>query len=370
MKQPVRQAAAAPFRILVDDADVAALRARLTGTRWPTAIPAAGWAAGTPLDAMDRLVRLWATTFDWRSQEERLNALPQFTASIDGGTVHFLHWRSRRHGALPLVLTHGWPSSFVELVRLAELLSDEFDVVVPSLPGFAFSDERDAATTFMDTHDLWHRLMTDVLGYTRYGAHGGDLGANVTTRLGAFHADSVVGIHLLAVAGPQNVDERELDDDERAYLSSIDAWEADEGAYEHQQSTKPSTLAFGLADSPAGLLAWLVEKYRSWSQDPAAFSSDDILTQASLYWFTGTIASSFRPYYETRAYPRGPLPRVEVPTAVAVFPGDLALPPRRWAERRYEVVRYTRMPRGGHFAAHEEPQLLADDIRAFFRALI
>jgi pimeloyl-ACP methyl ester carboxylesterase len=216
--------------------------------------------------------------------------------------------------------------------------------------------------------------MTEVLGYARYGAHGGDLGAGVTTRLAARHPDAVAGIHLLAVAAPDldAEDAPPLTDAERAYLDEVAAWERDEGAYEHQQQTRPATLAYGLSDSPVGLLAWLVEKYRAWSDSHGElarrFSDDDALTWTSLYWLTNSIAPSFRPYSDHYAHPPR-TPYVPVPTAVAVFPADLSHPPREWAERGYAVARYTRMPRGGHFAAFEEPDLLAGDIAAFFADL-
>jgi pimeloyl-ACP methyl ester carboxylesterase len=216
--------------------------------------------------------------------------------------------------------------------------------------------------------------MADVLGYSRYGAHGGDLGAAITTRLAARHPDAVAGIHLLAAGTPDlsEADAPPLSDAERAYVDAVGAWERDEGAYEHQQQTRPVTLAYGLSDSPVGLLAGLVEKYRAWSDSggdlSARFSDDDALTWASLYWLTNSIAPSFRPYSEHYRHPPKP-PRITVPTALALFPADLSRPPREWAERQYAITRYTPMPRGGHFAAFEEPELLAADIAAFFRDL-
>lgn len=369
-----------PFTIEVSDHDLEMLRDRLRRTRWPMPIPVEGWAAGSERATIERLVEYWLESYDWRTQESALNELPHFIANIDGMRIHYLHFRGEREGAFPIVLTHGWPGSFYEMAKLAPRLAhpsryggrreDAFDVVVPSLPGFLFSGQFAKLCDHPGTADLWYRLMHDILGYERFGAHGGDLGAGVTTRLGADYPGAVAGIHLLAVAQPDLAVGEPLSVEEQAYLQQVAEWDETEGAYEHQQTTRPLTLAYGLSDSPAGLLAWLVEKYRAWSDCGGdirtRFSDDDILTQASLYWHTNTIATSFRPYFEYRACPQSPLGRVETPTAVAVFPADLSRPPRRWCERVYNVQRYTVMPRGGHFAAHEEPQLLADDIAEFF----
>ncbi|MGW0505077.1 epoxide hydrolase family protein [Micromonospora sp. NPDC003241] len=363
-----------PFAFKVSDSALDDLRRRLSLTRWPTVIPAPAWSAGTDMTTLKRLVAYWADGFDWRSQEAAINKLPQFTVQVGAEPVHYLHLRGEGNNPRPIVLTHGWPSSFLELTKLADRLAqpsryggdatDSFDVVVPSLPGFAFSPQR---SDNAQTHDLWHRLMTDVLGYQQYGAHGGDLGAGVTTRLARAYPDSLTGIHLLAIANPPDVPVDQQSPEEQQFLAQAAQWERDEGGYEHQQSTRPMTLAYGLSDSPTGVLAWIVEKYRAWSDCDGdlhtRFTDDDMLTQASLYWHTGTIATSFRPYFDHRPDWR----RVEVPTAVAVFPHDLVRPPQSWAQRSYHLTRYTPMPRGGHFAAHEEPALLANDITAFFR---
>jgi pimeloyl-ACP methyl ester carboxylesterase len=367
--------------IEVGDAELADLRARLRATRWAEPCPAAGWEAGTDGAELRRLVGRWASGYDWRAHEAAINALPSHFADLDGTPVHYLRYDGERPDALPIVLTHGWPSTFLELTALAERLAapsrfggraeDAFTVIVPSLPGFAFSPQRPGLGGAEQTHDLWHRLMRDQLGFERYAAHGGDLGAGVTSRLAEAHPEAVVGIHLLAAAAP--ADPAGLTPEEEDYLASVAAWQEREGGYLHQQSTRPLSLAPALADSPAGLLAWIVEKYRAWSdcggELSTRFSDDFVLTQVSLYWFTGTISTSFRPYYEHAHGLTRRVRRVEVPTALAVFPADLSRPPRGWAERTYNLVRYTRMPRGGHFAAHEEPALLAEDITAFFREL-
>jgi pimeloyl-ACP methyl ester carboxylesterase len=371
------------FKVAVPDADVEDLRSRLRGTRWPVAWPSTRWEAGTDMAELQRLVQYWASDYDWRAQETAINALPHQVADIDGTEVHFLRFDGEHPDALPLVVTHGWPSTFLEVVELALRLAepsrhggraeDAFTVIVPSLPGFGFSPQRPSLPPRMPNHEIWHRLMTEELGFERYAAHGGDLGAGVTTMLGQAYPEAVVGIHLLAVADPVEVDPASVTSDEQAYLDAVATWFAQDGAYEHQQMTRPVTLGYGLSDSPAGLLGWLVEKYRAWTDSDGVlsrrFSDDFVLTQASLYWFTNSISTSFRPYYEYAHGMRQPLEAVTVPTALAVFPRDLSQPPRSWAERTYNLTRYIRMPRGGHFAAHEEPQLLGDDITAFFRTL-
>jgi pimeloyl-ACP methyl ester carboxylesterase len=359
------------------------LRSRLARARWPPSWPIAGWEAGTDPDELGRLVEYWSTGYDWRAQEAAINALPSRFADIDGIPVHFLHYAGEHPDAVPIVLTHGWPSSFLEMTELARRLaapsqhggerSDAFTVIVPSLPGFAFSPQRASLPGDPATHEIWHRLMRDELGFERYAAHGGDLGAGVSSRLGEAHPEAVMGIHLLAVADPVECDPAGVTEEEQAYLDAVARWFAEDGGYQHEQMTRPVTLSYGLADSPVGLLAWIVEKYRDWSDCDGVlsrtFSDDFVLTQAALYWFTNTISTSFRPYYEYARRPTRRVQRVAVPTAVAVFPKDLARPPRSWAERTYNVTRYTRMPRGGHFAAHEQPELLANDITEFFRPL-
>lgn len=362
--------------IAVADAELDELLARLRSTRWAASWPVDGWAAGADSAELRRLVDYWASGYDWRSQEAAINALPSYFAEIGGTPVHYLRFDGERDDALPIVLTNGWPSTFLELVPLARRLAtpsqyggsaaDAFTVIVPSLPGFTFSPQRPDS---LQTHEIWHRLMSDELGFTRYAAHGGDLGAGITSGLGEAYPEAVVGIHLMAVASPVSYDAVTVA--EQAYLDSVAKWSAEEGGYQHEQSTRPLTLSYGLSDSPVGLLAWIVEKYRAWSDCggdlSSRFTDDFLLTQASLYWFTNTISTSFRPYYE---YAQGLTRRVEqvtVPTAVALFPADLTQPPRSWAERLYNVTRYSRMPRGGHFAAYEEPELLADDLTEFFR---
>ena len=367
---------------LADSAhDLDDLRRRVRQTRWAPEWPIDGWAAGTDQAELRRLAAYWVDGFDWDARARDIRALPWGIASIDGTDVAYLRFDAERGDNLPIVLTNGWPSTALEMVALAECLAepsrhggdpaDAATVIVPAIPGLPFSPQR--PTMHEPTHELWHRLMTRELGFDRYAAHGGDLGAGITSRLAEAHPESVAGIHLLAVASPREVDEASLSPQERVYLDEVAAWTDDEGAYEHQHQTRPLTLAPALSDSPVGLLSWILEKHRAWSDCGGAvsrvFSDDYLLTLASVYWFTDSIATSLRPYYEFAAGFTPRVARVEVPTAVAVFPADLGRPPRSWAERTYNVVRYTPMPRGGHFAPHEQTELLADDITAFLRSL-
>jgi pimeloyl-ACP methyl ester carboxylesterase len=377
----------APFAIRVPDEVLLDLRERLARTRWPDEVEGAGWDYGANLDYVRELVDYWLHEFDWREQERRLNRVPQFRTTIEGQEIHFAHLRGVGPHPLPLVLTHGWPSSFAELFEIAGPLADPashggdprdaFDVVIPSLPGFGFSG-RPLRRGQQAVDDLWRALMVDVLGYPSFVAHGTDVGARVTSALGRYHGDVVRGIHIGSVdldwPVPMPPDD-ELTAEERDYIERVARWERDEGAYEAIQGTTPQTAAYGLSDSPAGLAAWIVEKFRAWSdcggEVERAFSKDTLLTNIAIYWATGTINSSMRRYYESRNNPardpRAPRPRVATPTAIAMFPGEkLLVVPRSWAERDYDVVQWTDMPRGGHFPAHEEPQLLVDDIRRFF----
>jgi pimeloyl-ACP methyl ester carboxylesterase len=370
-----------PLPLNVTDADLDDLRDRIRRTRWAPEWPVEPWEAGTDQATLRRLAAVWVDGFDWRAREREIRALPWAVADLDGTPVSYLRFEAERAGGIPIVLTNGWPSSALEMVPLAERLSqpsrfggdpaDAVTVVVPALPGFPFSPQRPRIDE--QTHELWHRLMAEELGFVRYAAHGGDLGTGITSRLAEAHPDAVVGIHLMAVHAPRELDEATLTEEERAYQDEVRAWEAAEGGYEHQQQTRPLTLAPALQDSPMGLLSWILEKHRAWSDCDGdvsrVFSDDHLLTLASLYWFTGSIGTSLRPYFAYGSGRTPPVGRVRVPTAVVVFPHDLVHPPRSWAERTYDVVRYTTMPRGGHFAPHEEPGFLADDIAAFLRTL-
>lgn len=377
-----------PFTIAVPDDVLTDLHRRLRATRWPDAVDGGGWDYGADLRYLQELVAYWIDGFDWRAQERRLNRLPQFLARIDGLGIHFVHVRGRGPAPIPLVLTHGWPSSFIELEPIVGPLADPashggdprdaFDVVVPSMPGFGFS-ERPTARGFVRVDRLWRKLMTEVLGYPWFVAHGTDVGARVTSALGRFQADVVRGIHLGSVdlEWPDPLpDAAAMTAAERDYLARCARWEKEQGAYGELQATTPQTAAYGLNDSPAALAAWIVEKYRAWSDcggDVARrFSKDTLLTNVLVYWATQTINASMRRYYEVRHDPQPPLrpgERIEAPAFIAMFPGERdLLVPREFAERCYHVRRWTDMPRGGHFPALEEPELLVEDLRESFRA--
>jgi pimeloyl-ACP methyl ester carboxylesterase len=378
-----------PFSIQVGEAVLSDLRARIRATRWPDQVAGIGWDQGTELGYLRDLLAYWAGEFDWRARERELNRFHHFRAELDGVRIHFVHERAPSGDGIAIVLTHGWPSSFAELLPLVPLLTDPaahgidgpaFDVVIPSLPGYGYS-ERPARTgvTTRWTAGLWHRLMRG-LGYERYGAQGGDFGAGVTTFMALDDPAPMLGIHLSNLEIPPYTGEgsRPLSEAERAYVAENEAWAAVERGYSAIQSTKPQTLGYALNDSPAGLAAWILEKWRSWTDshgDPGAhLGRDFLLTTVTLYWATQTITTSLRDYYDNRwfADPLGPEDVVAVPTAIAVFPNQLVPegePPREWAERLYDVRRWTPMPAGGHFAPAEEPELLARDIAGFFGAL-
>jgi len=378
-----------PFFIAVDEAVLADLRSRILNTRWPDEVPDIGWQQGTNLAYLKSLLSDWAHRFDWRAQERELNRFSHFHAVIDGVQIHFIHERARDQRGIPLILTHGWPSAWLEFVALIPILTDpaahampgpSFDVVIPSLPGYGFS-ERPARTgvTMRYVAGIWHRLMRE-LGYDRYAAHGTDFGAGVTTFMALDNPGALIGIHLsnLEISPYTGPGSRPLSDIEREYLAQQQQWSDVERGYSSIQSTKPQTVAYGLTDSPAGLAAWLVEKWRSWSDSggdlDAHFSRDFLLTLLTLYWTTATMAYSIRDYYDNRWHGSaiGPTDHVDVPTGVATFASHFVregTPPREWAERLYRIRRWTSMPRGGHFAAIEEPELLAHDLINFFGRL-
>ncbi len=365
-----------PFRVEVPEAVLVDLRERLARTRWPDQIPGHAWDYGTDVDYLRDLCAYWADGFDWRAQEARLNRWPQFLTEIDGQQIHFIHARADNPDALPLIITHGWPGSVAEFLDVIEPLRETFHVVAPSLPGYGWSGPTHESG--WDIHriaDAWRTLMAR-LGYERYGAQGGDWGAIVSARLAVVDAEHVVGLHSnMVVAFPPDPAAIELTELEAADLASMAAFTKSGTAYTEIQGKNPQTLAYGLTDSPAGLAGWIVEKFRDWTDHDgdleAAVSRDQILTDITVYWVTGTINSSIRLYCESRrsntAGSAGAF--VEVPTAVAVFPKEMLRTPEAYAATRFNVVRYTRFDRGGHFAALEEPDLLVADVREFFGSL-
>ena len=375
-----------PFTLRVDDAVLADLRARIRNTRWPQATPGPGWSQGTDLEYLQSLLAYWADGFDWRAQERTLNAFPQFHAEVDGVRIHFVHQRAVRGDGIPLVLIHGWPSCYVELLPLVPLLTDParhgidgaaFDLVIPSLPGYAFSARPPrTGVNYRYVAGLWHRLMRG-LGYARYGAGGGDFGAGVATYMALEEPQALRGLYLTTpeIAPFTGPGSPPLSAAERAFADQSAAWDAVERGYSAIQSTKPQTVGYGINDSPAGLAAWILEKWRSWSDSggdlDARVGRDFLLTLLTVYWASECITTSLRDYFDNRWFPAGlgPGDFVRVPTAVGAFTRNFVSegePPREWYERLYDVRRFTPMPHGGHFAAVEEPELMARDIAAFF----
>ena len=376
-----------PFRIDIPEADLDDLRDRLARTRWPDELPGAGWTYGVPLGYLKELATYWRTAYDWRRQEVGLNRFPQFTTTIDGANVHFLHVRSPEPDALPLIMTHGWPGSIVEFLDVIGPLADPrahggdpgdaFHLVIPSLPGYGLSGPtREAGWTTDRIAKAWAELMAR-LGYQRFGAQGGDWGAFVSPELGRIDPDHVVGVHVNAATagfipfGP--VDPEELasfTEAEKTRLERLNRFLSDMSGYFQIQATRPQTLAYGLTDSPAGQLAWIVEKFKEWTDSAAklpedAVDRDHLLTNVMLYWLTGTAGSSARTYYDNMHAGSWGKPPSATPTGVAVFAEDVAI--RRYAEQGNNIVQWSEFDRGGHFAAMEAPDLLVGDVRAFFR---
>ncbi|WP_329261873.1 epoxide hydrolase family protein [Streptomyces pseudovenezuelae] len=369
-----------PFRIDIPQAQLDDLHTRLDLTRWPDELPDAGWEYGAALPYLRELAAYWRGAYDWRKHEAALNELPQFVTEIDGAQVHFLHLRSARPDALPLILTHGWPGSVVEFLGVIGSLSEDFHLVIPSIPGFGFSGPtRDKGWNVNRVARAWAELMRR-LDYERYGAQGGDMGALIAPALARIAPESVVGVHVNAASvgfiplGPVDDKAREgLTDRELRSLASIAEFTTDGFGYNALQSTRPQTLSYGLTDSPVGQLAWIMEKFQAWTHSSAALPEDAIdrdtlLTNVMLYWLTGTAGSAARMYYENSHVPDWfPTQTSGVPTAVANFGEDVAI--RRWAEQANTLVRWTEFDRGGHFAALEVPDLLAGDVREFFASL-
>lgn len=376
-----------PFNVRVSEEILDDLDDRLRRARLPDQIPGTDWSYGTDGAYLSELIDYWRTEFDWRAQEQILNELDQFTTVIDGLDLHFIHQRSSNPDAVPLLLIHGWPGSIFEFMGIVGPLSDPvsyggsmsdaFHLVIPSLPGFGFSGKPSEsgwspermATAFAD--------LMERLGYDRYGVQGGDWGGIIGRSLAGNYPDHVIGFHTNFVLGgpPPNTDPwAGVSEEERTLLADRTSAFAEGRGYQEIQGTKPQSLGVGLNDSPAGLAAWIVEKFHGWSDNDGhveeAFTRDQVLANITLYWVTETITSSARIYYEFRhAQSRSPVSYVAVPTAGAIFPKEIYFTPRAWAEHSYNIVRWTVMPRGGHFASLEEPQLIVDDLRAFFREL-
>ncbi|WP_088224846.1 epoxide hydrolase family protein [Desulfosporosinus sp. FKB] len=373
------------FHIQVPNEVLDDLKYRLDHVRWPDQLADTGWERGTEISYLQSLISYWRDHFDWRAKESELNRFSQYRCKVDGIDVHFVHECGKGPNPIPIIITHGWPDSYTRYQKIIPLLTDparyggdpedSFDVIVPSLPGFGFSSQpKQSGVNNFRVSELWAKLMTEELGYSKFAAAGGDVGSGVTRYLALNHPEHLIGIHLTDIGIIRNLmtaQDAELSDEDLQYKKSALAWIAQEGAYMSIQSTKPQTLAYGLSDSPVGLAAWIIEKFRTWSDCNGdlrrRFSEDELLTNIMIYWVTNTIGSSARIYYEnTHSLPS--MGSIEVPTGIALFPADILLPPKEWAVRNLNITRWTIMPRGGHFTAMEEPELLAEDIRTFYRS--
>ncbi len=370
-----------PFEIFIPQATLDDLRNRLAHPRWPDEVAGAGWDYGANLAYLKELVDYWQHDFDWRQQETAINRFEHFRAEVDGVGIHFIHARGKGSNPLPLLLLHGWPSSFFQMLKLIPLLTDpashggdaadSFDVIVPSLPGYGFSDlPRERGMSVARIADLFAPLMTDELGYKRYAARGSDLGAGVIQVLAAEHPEALMGIHLSGTNPFIGQIPDHLTAAEQAFVANAQRWGQQEMAYAAMHSTKPQTVGFALNDSPVGLAAWIVEKFRRWSdcdgEVEQRFTKDELLTNLTIYWATETITSSMRLYYET-VRDAGRWRRSDVPTGLLMAKKDMFPTPREWIERSSRVDRWTEIERGGHFLDMEEPEVVAQEVRAFFR---
>ena len=376
-----------PFTLSVPDAAIADLKTRLGLTRFPDAAPGDDWAFGSSVDYVKDLVGYWKDSFDWRAQEAMLNAFPQFKVPLHGIDVHYLHVPGVGPNPYPLLLLHGWPGSIYEFLDIIPRLTDParfggdpkdaFTVVAPSLPGYGLSfSPGQKRFTLQDIAACVHDLMTDVLGFRKFAVQGGDWGAGTASLIGNTYPTSVCGIHVNLLFVPRDRPDGELNAEATKYANDMALWLKEETGYQQIQGTKPQTLAFGLTDSPAGLAAWIAEKFRTWSDCDGvpenAIARDRMLANIALYWFTGAIGSSFWPYYGRlhSTWPISPANPITVPTGYAAFPKEILLPPRAIAEKTYtNIQRWTEMKKGGHFAAMEQPEALAGEIQNFFRPL-
>jgi pimeloyl-ACP methyl ester carboxylesterase len=360
-----------PFEIHIPDSVLDDLHKRIARTRWPKSVPNSGWEYGTDVTTLQTLVDFWQNNFDWRKEERKINQFPQFRVMVDDLRIHVIHIRSKNPEVLPLIITHGWPGSFLEHLKIAPKLQDSFHIVIPSLPGYGFSDGSEiGGLNPRRIAALWVKLM-HTLGYERFITQGGDWGATVSTWIGLDAPESLIGIHLNYIPGsykPHLKAGEELTDREKEFLRFQEEWLEKEGAYGHVQATKPQTLAYAMHDSPVGMAAWILEKSHGWSYCEQSvlehFGYEELLNNIMIYWVTETFESSTRLYYEARKSPLHfrPEQRVNVPSAIARFAKEEPMPPREWVERGYKVCRWTEYSTGSHYAPLEVPDLLATDI--------
>lgn len=371
-----------PYSVNVTQEILDDLKLRIKNTRWPDEIDNSQWNYGANLSYLKELSSYWLNDFSWRKVECQINSYPNFIADIDGNQIHFLHIKGKGEKSIPLIITHGWPGSFLEMMKLIPLLTNDedfsFDLIIPSVIGFGFSSKcSKPGCDNAYVADLWHKLML-TLGYEKYGAQGGDIGSGISTRLGMKYPDHVIGLHLNYVSDsfkPYIKKEEEISKEVIKYYERLNEWAGREAGYAYLQSTKPMTLAYGLNDSPVGLCAWIVEKFNSWSDNEDnlenIFTKDEILANITLYWVTQSIHSSTRIYNENSKNPMkfDSTDFVVPPVAYANFPKELSRPPRDYMSRGYNLTQWTNLPKGGHFAAMEQPELLAEDIIKFYRTL-
>jgi microsomal epoxide hydrolase len=366
-----------PFRLHLSDASLADLRERLARTRFPDEPPLEPWSTGASLAYVREVIAYWKDEFDWRAQEARINRFPQYRVRLGDVDLHFIHAPGRAANPTPLLLMHGWPGSIVEFLDILPLLTERFTVVAPSLPGFTLSFRPGQPRLGVEEMaDLFAELMTQVLGYERFAAQGGDWGGFIASRLGHAHPSRLIGIHLNLLAVRRDPKIAASSPEEAVYLGQLAGWLKEETGYQWIQGTKPQTLAYALSDSPAGLAAWIIEKFRQWTDCDGVIENavrrDDMLANITLYWLSGAIGSSFWPYY-ARMHRPWPIPEgasVDVPVGYAEFPKEILRPPRSLAARTYrDIRRWTAMEKGGHFAALEQPAALAAEVEAFFRPL-
>jgi pimeloyl-ACP methyl ester carboxylesterase len=370
-----------PFKIEIGAAAIADLKSRIGATRWPDEVNGAGWEYGASLSYTKELSNYWQNKFDWKMQEAKLNQLKQYMVNIDGNNIHFVYEKGKGKTSTPIVLLHGWPSSFVQMIKIIPMLTraDEnghsFDVIVPSLPGYGFSSaSKEKGMTVYKMAELLHKLMTEKLGYEKFMLRGSDIGAGVAKEWSISHAASIVGLHLSGSNPYVFQLPNDLTEAEKTFLQKGQQFMQAEGAYAMEQSTKPQTLAYGLNNSPVGLAAWIIEKFNTWSDNNGSlenkFTKDELLTNISIYWFTQTIGSSMRVYYESAHVwsPNGNK-KVEVPVAFMMLQKDIAVGPKEWEARNYNIVRWNVNATGGHFGEWEEPVVIANDIIAFNKEL-
>lgn len=375
------------IKIQIQDSTLEELYSRLSNTRWPNQLKGSDWERGMKKDYLQSLVGYWQNDYDWRAQEKELNSYSQFKCKIDGINIHFIWEKGKGKNPTPIILTHGWPDSFLRYKKIINKLTDparfggdpndSFDVIVPSLPGFGFSDKPElSGYNNARVAELWIKLMTENLGYSKFAAAGGDIGSGVTRYMALNHPQLLIGIHLTDVGIIRDLlvasDESKLSQAEIAYKKTAQQWMAQEAGYISIQSTKPQTLSYGLSDSPVGTAAWILEKFRSWSdckgQLENSYSKDELLTNVMIYWLTNTLSSSVNMYYEnTHSLP--PMGKIEIPTGIALFAQDILLPPKEWTVKNLNIVQWTEIPRGGHFTAMEEPDLFVEDICKFYGQL-